>query len=263
MGERITRLTIADHVKNKILTDWENNDVANWVISNLQLLELGEEYPQVSVFKINYDTGVTPYANSLADKTILKNPKLLISGGLEGTKGHLRSIKQIREIGALINQQSAAIFVLLEPDSYIRKQKSREPLITLEQRVHLWSTSGEVDAVVVLPEILEQEEKEIRYRKVHELLYPALWCTSVENPHHLQIIRRGMDYALDVIRLLNHNLEIHTSFLASTRNMSIEEVEAALRDYVVNLVNHSSTNLVDRSALIEQVYIRIKPEKTE
>ena len=51
---------------------------------------------------------------------------------------------------------------MLEPDSYIVRQKGRQPIVNIEQREQLWSTSGLVDAVILLPE----KEVDVRTKNI-------------------------------------------------------------------------------------------------
>jgi glycerol-3-phosphate cytidylyltransferase-like family protein len=74
------------------------------------------------------------------------------------------------------------VVLMLEPDSYITKYKAREPIVNMEQRSDLWSTSGLVDGVILLLEKDEDVSIEEHYGQIHQHIQPAVWCVNVENP---------------------------------------------------------------------------------
>lgn len=164
--------------------------------------------------------------------------KLVLSGGLEGTAGHVGAMKFAHETRTLMEEDpidGLPIFALLEPDSYIRK-KGREPLATQQERAELWATSGLVDGVVLLPDRDQDPSPARRYPKIHELLAPALWLTTDDNPAMVEILRRGLKTAIDIGDIIPRTIDKpHATFLSNTRSMKRTDVRAALFEHIALL----------------------------
>ncbi|MGA2910670.1 MAG: hypothetical protein ABSE04_02600 [Candidatus Microgenomates bacterium] len=234
---RITRMIESMEIRDRIMSSWFDRRVARWVISRLPLLELAGTRPECSIFQIEGTVLQQTNPSKCDGSGIVDRQKLVISGGFEGTKGHILALKEMHEVRILDNRlDGARVVLLLEPDSYIKKIKHREPLVALSQRVNLWATSGLVDAVFVAPELSDTENMPARYERIHKAISPALWCTNVENPHFKEIISRGDEVSYGLVRLFIHEPWPHISFLTGTREMSAEDVRASLRRYIAGLV---------------------------
>lgn len=224
-------------VENFITSSWIDKRVASWVIGKLPLLEYGFTHPPCPVYNLSLEKGLV-LENIPFQGDFEHSNKLVMSGGFEGTEGHLKVVQEMYETRALTGKVQNPIVLMLEPDSYIRNRKQREPLVNLHQRKSLWSTSGLVEAIIVLPDKPESLSAHDFYDKqIHRLIAPASWCVNIGNPHYFEIMNRGeeeMQY--DLVRLFVHHIEVHTSFLNSTRRLTGEEVRAKLRDYLLELV---------------------------
>lgn len=232
------QMSAEQEVKDNIHESWLDRKVADWVVKNLPLLEYGYTHPQCPIFKLDLDEGLSQINRDIAHADNFKDTsKIVISGGFEGTSGHIKAIKELWEIRALTSNYGVSpIAVMLEPDSYIRSQKNREPLVNLQQRTELWSTSGWVDAVIVLPETEPGENISDHYFKVNEHLVPAGWCANVENPHWNEIAIRDGKKETIFTKILKHDPSPHASFLASTMNSDVEEVKYRLAEYILSMV---------------------------
>lgn len=221
-----------------INNDWKDKEVAKWVIDKLPLLEYGFTHPACPVYKLDLDLGLRLDNENKGYPNFRNTKKLVISGGFEGTEGHLKVVDEMHEARALTEDASGLVVLMLEPDSYIVGRKNRQPLINLEQRRQLWSTSGLADAVICLPNKPDDISTPDFYdQRIHKLISPATWCVNVENPHFFRILNRGIETpSYDLIRLFVHNIEIHTSFLNLTREFTKDEVREKLRNYLRGLI---------------------------
>lgn len=219
---------ISEQVKERIRDEWLDIGVADWVIRQLPLLDLAT-HPARPILSLS-EVQPPPPLRSVK--------KLVLSGGLEGTAGHVGAMKFAHETRALMEEHPVdglPIFALLEPDSYI-KNKGREPLVTQEERAELWATSGLVDGVVLLPDRDQDPSPARRYPKIHELLAPALWLTTGDNPAMVEILRRGLKTAIDIGDIIPRTIDKpHATFLSNTRSMRKDEVRPALFEHIALL----------------------------
>lgn len=232
------QMSAEQEVKDNIHKNWIDHKVADWVIKNLPLLEYGNTHSQCPVFELDLSEGLSQTNLDIAPAGNFKEiPKIVISGGFEGTLGHLEAINNLWEIRALTSSYNKSqIVVMLEPDSYILQRKQRDPLVNLQQRTELWSTSGLVDVVIILPEVKSGKNVSEHYSKVHEYITPASWCTNIENPHWNEIVIRDGLRETILNKMLMHHPSVHTSFLHSTKNLNTEESKYQLAQYILNLV---------------------------
>lgn len=216
---------ISEQVRERIRDEWADTAVANWVIEQLPLLDLAT-HPARPILQLS-DVQPPPPLRSVK--------KLVLSGGLEGTAGHVAAMKFAHETRALMEDDSIdgfPIFALLEPDSYIGK-KGRKPLVTQPERAKLWATSGLVDGVVLLPDRDQDPSPALRYPKIHELLAPALWLTTGDNPAMVEILRRGLTTAIDIGDIIPRTIDKpHATFLSNTKSMRKDEVRTALFEHI-------------------------------
>jgi hypothetical protein len=221
-------------VESRVRSGWIDPKVAEWVLRNFPLLEFDGASLACPVYKLDDVSSVAKFKDRL---------KIVISGGFEGTKGHLEAIRRdLPEIRALDREKwGALLVVMLEPDSYIITRKGRKPIVNLDERQELWSASGLVDAVIILPEEKRNESVASRYALIHKKIEPALWCTNKENPSHYEILMRRDLNMFDISRLLLHEPRPHASFLASTQKLKAEEVRVRLRDYITDLVKNAAS----------------------
>lgn len=250
-------MSVAEQVRDRIVSDWRNREVANWVIGNLTVLELGETHTQAPVLDLDWRQGPIQVAG-MPDRDFLGSTKLVMSGGFEGNKGHISSVKYLHELRALYADDGMRITLLIEPDSYIRVRKDREPLVNQKERIHLWSTSGLVDAIIGLPEYQNVGDISLRYKTIHRLIRPAMWCANIENPVHFEIVTRDRKDILDIGRIVEHPPEAHSSFLSNTREMEPEQLQDALIKYSYELASEQSLGntraFVNISRVAEQMY---------
>lgn len=241
-------------IEGFIKDSWTDKDVANWVIKKLPLLEFGFTHPSCPVYGLSLEQGLIPLNDTNFSLSRFKEKdKLVMSGGFEGTEGHIKVIKEMFETRILANRFRSPIVLMLEPDSYVQKQKKREPLVNLNQRIALWSTSGLVEAVMVLPQKPDNMSSSDFYDyKIHELIQPATWCVNIENPHFFEIMNRGIQSPnYDLVRLFVNHIEVHTSFLNSTSTLSKAEVKERLNTYVLELIKgYRNTESPDEEAKI-------------
>ena len=235
--------SVGETAKSRILTSWKDERVARWVISQLPLLELAGSHPPVPIFDLDLESGLTLVSGGGDVDEFIGKMKLVISGGLEGTKGHIKIVKQMQESRALLgySQDEAFVIVLLEPDDYIREEKEREPIVYLNVRASGWSASGLVNGVVRLPRRICGESKKEHYGKVHTFIEPAQWCVSIENPAWKEIVTRQGEKILDPSCVFDSEPEAHVSFLDSTKGMGLEELVVALGSYSVELADSTTT----------------------
>jgi len=246
-------MSARNEVEDNILNIWRDKRVAKWVVGGLPLLREGLTHQPCPVFKLSLGDGLSPENDVIFDGDFGNNRKMVMSGGFEGTRGHLWSVKEMREARALMADASIFLVLMLEPDSYIIRQKGRQPIANIEQRTQLWSISGLVDAVILLPEKEEGVPDEEHYLKIHRQIAPAVWCANAENPHWLKIITRMQAAgSVEIVRLFKHRPELHTSFLSSTRELSVRGVRKALYPYVLGLVKDTGSYQVPHFLTPEQ-----------
>lgn len=248
-------MSARSEVETQISNLWKDGDVCRWVIKNLPLLEKAHSAPWCSVFNISLDYSLQS-ADSCSDNLsgFRQKRKLVMSGGFEGTRGHIEALNNIYEYKALACADDALVGLMLEPDSYIRELKGREPLVGIDLRTEMWATSGLVDFVIKLPRKPPSLPDQYFFQFIHEQIKPASWCVSIENRSWLEIITRGqVEKVIDAGRLFSHSPNIHSSFLASTRMKSVEEVRLALWDYSMMIASGSDFSDISTFIPIEQM----------
>lgn len=255
-----TKMSVKKEVERHIVTHWRDGQVAKWVLDRTPLLERGNTHPSCPVLSLSIKEGLHV---EVGDENLLKDfreaPKVVTSGGFEGNRGHIRVVSDMQEVRILTNPVRFVV-LMLEPDSYITKHKAREPLVNMKQRSDLWSTSGLVDAVILLPEEDEDMSTEERYVQIHQHIQPAVWCANIENPDWHQIITRGGLDFISLVRILVHKNEVHTSFLHSTMNLSVEELREALLEYSLEIArktsSHQSSMIISPEQIARIIYGR-------
>lgn len=231
-------MSVQQEVEHRIREGWQDSKVANWVIKNLPLLEHGYTHRQCPVYKLDLERGLTQLNNEFHEIAQFKEkPKIVISGGFEGTRGHMAALDEVYEHRTLTADSNTPVVIMLEQDSYILKHKQRQPLVNLKERTELWSTSGLVDTVIVLPEQPNNGQLTDFYRQIHGHIAPANWCVNVENKRWHEIILRGeVEWIIDAGRLLSNESFVHTSFLAATSSLRGNQVAENLKKYILDLV---------------------------
>ena len=219
---------IKEQIKARIRDEWLDAGVADWVISQLPLLDMAAK-PACSILSV-------PEVKSLNQPPPIK--RLVISGGLEGTTGHVKAFGFAHETRALMKKHpldGLPIFALLEPDSFI-KEKGRNPLVTQPERAKLWAESGLVDAVILLPDRDQGASQAHHYQTIHESIAPAHWLTTGENPAMIGILKRGSpNNGIDVGAIVPRTITPHASFLAETKSMGRDDAKEALFKHVALL----------------------------
>lgn len=231
----VTMNIAAAEVKQSIYRRWQESKVAAWVINQLPLLHR-KPHDEAPIYALQLTSGLRKINHAqFRFPSFRSTPKFVMSGGFEGSGGQLESVNEMWEIRALSSSwNDAALAVLLEPDSYVRR-KGRRPIVDFAHRKLLWATSGLVDAVVALPTRRLKTSSQTHYLRIHDNIKPAKWCSNPENPAALEIVRRGDDGLFDLIRLTKHIPRLHTSFLASTQRMTVEETRTALFDSLLSM----------------------------
>lgn len=230
-------------VEGDIYKNWIDQKVAEWVIKNLPLLEYAYKNDPCPIYELRLDS----------NPVLPETPKLVISGGFEGTKGHIAAIKDVWEYKALTQNPNTVVTLMLEQDSYIINCKKRNPLVPLKQRIELWSTSGLVDFVFVLPNRPEDMSPSEFYEKINQMISPATWCVNIENRNWQEVMYRGQTRKIiDASRLFAVRPSIHTSFLSSTKNMDTQGVIERLRDYALEYVMaYENTEILSVNELVD------------
>jgi hypothetical protein len=229
-------------VEGYIYSSWKQKEVADWVIKRLPLLELGGSCSPVPILDISIENGLDADIDRDVIEVFKNKNKFVISGGMEGTRGHELAVRDMHEVRALkSDSEKSMIAVLLEPDSYIRERKQREPILNLEQRASLWSTSGLTDAVVKLPQKSVDMIVREHYERIHAFIGPAEWCASYENPAWKDIVTRHGQEEIDLLRVFTHRPEVHATFLDLTKAMNAQELIEALREYSYELACSTSS----------------------
>lgn len=235
-------MSAKNEVERHIVARWHDGQVARWVLDRMPLLEKGNTHPSCPVLSLSMEEGLHV---EVGDESLLKDfreaPKIVASGGFEGNRGHIRVVSDMEEVRILTNPERLVV-LMLEPDSYITKHKAREPIVNMEQRSDLWSTSGLVDAVISLPEKDEDMGTEEHYGQIHQHIQPAVWCVNIENPDWCQIILRGELDSISLVRIFAHKNEVRSSFLHSTMNLSVGELRKALLDYSLEIAKKASSH---------------------
>ena len=218
---------ISEKVKQKIFDSWLDHQVAHWVIDQLKLLNLESSRVEATILSLS-STG------EISDPSIDFSKKLnfIISGGLEGTVGHVAALTEIYEAKILMDANlDREVTLLLEPDSYI-KNKGREVLVSQAERAVLWANSGLADCVIMLPDEIMNVD---RYAFLEKLFEPAIWFVTIDNPG-IKEIRNRTDfdgiYAFQIIKLL---MKPHASFLAETQLKKKWKVLNELYQYLESL----------------------------
>ncbi len=217
---------VSSAIKKRIYNGWTDEKVATWVISQLPLLDIGERHTSVPVLKLSLEKGLEVDSGIIDLETFKNSNKLVISGGFEGNQGHLLAIENLNDSQILAYPNYLKV-LQLEPDSYVVNTKKRQPLLNLSERVVLWSTSQKVDTVVILPERQEFQGIESHYTEIDRLIQPANWFASTDNPYWRKIITRPGKNIIDISQLVDHEPEMHTSFLMSTRNMNVHIIRSS------------------------------------
>ena len=235
-------MSIKHEIESNIYSNWQDKEVATWVAKQLPLLGKAGIHSPCPVFSLSFDEGLVPdNEKAMSAGSFIDDEKIVMSGGFEGTNGHLIAVRDMNELKALCLPMGRPIVLLLEPDSYIQEMKKRSPIVNLDQRKYMWSTSGLVHAVVCLPGkkagLLDTEH----YLEIHKNIKPAVWCANVENPHWSEIVFRPDLEGLNLVSLFVHKPEIHASFLNSTRNLSAKELIIALKEYSLSLARQTSS----------------------
>ena len=217
---------INEQVKDRIRDEWLDPGVANWVISQLPLLDMATK-PARPILSLSEIQSTNP----------LRQKKLVLSGGLEGTTGHVKAFGFARETRALMGEypvDGLPIFALLEPDSFIA-QKNRTPLATQPERANLWATSGLVDGVILLPDRNQNADPASHYLAIYESVAPASWLTTGDNPAITEILKRGPKKGFDIGNIVPRTITPHASFLSETKSMERDDVRTALFEHIALL----------------------------
>lgn len=240
----MVRTEVCERVRDK----WLDPRVAELVIAQMMAwrIEVAERSPIVG---LRYGDQGLEFIGSAP--WWLEMDKYVTSGGFEGSVGHQRALMELRE-AKVLGGQGALIVLLLEPDSYIRKRKRREPLATLEERAEIWATSGLCDAVVCLPDLPAGINQTGHYELVHERLKPARWCTNVNHPYLREVILRGGKQAVDLFQIFQTPASIHVSVLASTQGMRWEEAVESLRQRVMDIAKSGEFGYYPHDLLVGQ-----------
>lgn len=227
-------MSLGKEIQQQIGIGAVDSRVAEWVIGNLPLLDVFPLENPAPILRVDTDLAEIQGLGSLAFKE-----KLLMSGGFEGTYGHMKAIYDMHEVRTLTNS-SIQLLLLLEPDSYAHF-KGRAPIVPCDVRSILWANSGLVDGVVLLPEPADYSDSALmrdRYSRIQELLSPAIWCANIENPHMNEIITRGnpeyLNY-IDLIRIFVHGAYPSTSFLHAALGLSLDTLIEDIRKEAARL----------------------------
>lgn len=255
-------MSVERQVKNQIIKTWKDKQVANWVIDSLPLLEVGLAQQECPIYTFSLEDGLKQTNIAKPIQRFKETPKLVMSGGFEGTIGHLRAVDNLHEIRALTTKGDCLLVLMLEPDSYIRNVKERDPLINLPQREILWSTSGLINAVILIPDSSLIENKGVYFSRLSERIGQTRWCTSIENPAWREIITRDdMSGALDIIRANNDELYVHTSLLASSKNVRPDEMKQRIYDDILSRIEKMESpdllKLISLEVLAENIFGRV------
>lgn len=248
-------MSVRNEVESYITDNWQDKRVAGWVIGSLALLEKGFTYPPCPIFNLSFEHGLVKKHGIPTDDTFRGSRKIVMSGGFEGTKGHMHAVAEMREVRALTADIDTPLVLMLEPDSYITQLKRRNPIVNISQREQLWSTSGLIDVIILLPEKKSEVSDEEHYKHIYKCIAPAVWCANVDNPHRLEIITRMQeeDEALDIIRIFKHGPQLHTSFVNSTKDLTAEEVKKTIYPYFLNLCKNPEIYNVPHSTTPEEI----------
>lgn len=217
-------------VKNAIDYTWADPRVAAWVKCCLPLLEFGFTYPPCPVFQLSFNDGLSTVSGQLTPLEFQTKSKIGITGGFEGDRRHLALIGEIRDQP---HQNDSFIALFLEPDSYFESLKQRPPLINLVDRVEFWSTSGQVDAVVILPEHADISTLAY-YLQIHTLTAPISWCVNEENPYWQEMANYANQPPFNLIYPSRQPI-LGINFLYSTQSTTAEKLPQLLYEHLYNL----------------------------
>lgn len=228
-------MQVREAVRSTIRNSWNNPQVAEWVIWQLPLLrEHVQETKPIFILSSEGELRAKERDSFAAEKFLQKH-KIILSGGLEGTLGHMHAVWQIHEYKWLAGEcMDSDVVLALEPDSYIR-QKCRKPLATQEQRAEMWATSGKVDAVVCLPEPRGRFDT-ARYVGVHQRIKPAAWMASSRMPFWKEVIMRDGVDAIITPRIISESVTPHASFLKQTQAWDREQTLEGLRVHIGDML---------------------------
>ena len=255
-------MSVERQVKNQIIETWKDKQVANWVIDSLPLLEIGLTQQECPVYTLSLEEGLKQKNTAKPIQRFKETLKLVMSGGFEGTVGHLKAVDNLHEIRALTTNGDCLLVLMLEPDSYICNVKDRDSLINLHQREVLWSTSGLIDAVILIPDSSLIENKGEYFSRMSERIGQTRWCTSIENPAWREIITRDdMSGALDIVRANNDELYVHTSLLAYSKNVDSDEMKQRIYDDILSRIEKMESpdllKLIPLEVLAENIFDRV------
>ena len=232
--------------QQKIITEvtqaWIDPLTAQWAIQELPLLSRLPS-AEVPILEITRDYQLFMQNDVTRLATFLDTPKLVASGGFEGTAGHVNMTREMLDTSRVLSMgqpYSIHTGVMLESNSFAYA-KGRDPIIPQELRTQLWAQSGLVDFVITLPD--QPNDPSLlsnHYQNIHQLLGRTLWSASVENPHWREIIDRGLQGNYYIPCLLNEEFySPSTSFIAETQNLTFTQLVMRLRSNLKETVRHN------------------------
>lgn len=243
---------LSSPIVERINNSWLDELVAIWVVAQLPLLNVDSSSPAAPILSINNDY--------TTDEDLPTLPRILASGGFEGTKGHVSAAKYLQfEVNTLF-YPNHNVTLLLEPDSYIRR-KNRFPLVTQIERAHLWARSSLIDTVIMLPTQPIDVDQDTHYQKINELLPNAKWCISGEHPFTKKVLLRNSSTVLELCKIIPTTVHPHASFLYSTKNMTLNDLQIELLGYVEELVKQKWEIIAEESPALIVEFARIQYEE--
>lgn len=135
-----------------------------------------------------------------------KNKKIVVGGGCFDVfhYGHLSFLKNARKEGDFL-------IILLESDEFIKKNKQKEPIHSLNQRAEILAELECVNLVVKLPLLTKDED----YQRVVEIIKPAVIAIT-ESDEKLKKKR-------NIAKKINAQLKIVTNLLSDFSSGSIRK----------------------------------------
>lgn len=255
---------VKQEVENYVWDNWKDKRVARWVVKNLPLLKIGLTHPECPVYTLSLDEGLQQKGEAKGILDFKISPKFVMSGGFEGTRGHIRAIRNMHETQAITGKRDHFIVLMLEPDSYIRNAKNREPLVNIAQREILWKTSGLVDALILLPDSSLVENKGSYFLRLSKLIGRASWCTTLESPAWREIVvRQEAGKVIDLSRVYDDELYVHVSFLDSTKEINQKELRTRIYEDVLERVKIMESPDLLRIVPAEEIAIRTVEDLVE
>ena len=144
--------------------------------------------------------------DKVLEKIHKKKEKIIVSGGCFDIfhYGHLFFLKKARKEGDFL-------IILLESDEFIKKNKQRKPIHSLNQRAEILAELESVDLVVKLPLLVKDED----YLRIIKTIKPSVIAITAGD--------EKLKKKANIAKKINAQLKIVTNLLSDFSSSSIRK----------------------------------------